>query len=200
MTSAESWIKPVTLEGRFVRLEPLEPRHYAGLFSTLEPQELRFIAPPTYWAADSLGEFIESVAWPANRIPFAVVSRKTGEVVGCTSFFDANESNRGVEIGGTWIHSSQHGGATNPEMKLLMLEHAFETRGAIRVQFKTHHENLRSQQAITKLGATREGTLRNHVIYPDGSRRHSVFFSILDSEWPEVKARLLERLAKSYEF
>ena len=83
MTSAEIWIKPVTLEGRFIRLEPLEPRHYAGLFGTLEPQELRFIAPPTYWAADSLGEFIGSVAWPASRIPFAVVSRKTGEVVGC---------------------------------------------------------------------------------------------------------------------
>jgi len=178
-----------------VRLEPLEPRHFQGLYATLEPLELCFIAAPTYWAADSLEAFSTGIHWESNRIPFAVISQKTGEVIGSTSYWDPSEANRGVEIGGTWIHSSQQGQATNPEMKLLMLEHAFEAKGAIRVQLKTHHENLRSQRAIEKLGATREGVLRNHVIYPDGSLRHSVYFSILDTEWPEVKRGLLERLA-----
>jgi len=183
------------LEGQTVRLEPLEPRHYAGLYATLEPLELRFVAAPTYWAADSLEAFSAGVHWEPNRIPFAVVSQESGEVIGSSSFLDPSEINRGVEIGATWIHSSQFGQATNPEMKLLMLEHAFEVKGAIRVQLKTHHLNLRSQRAIEKLGATREGTLRNHMIYPDGSRRHSVYYSILDAEWPGVKRRLLERLA-----
>lgn len=178
-----------------MRLEPLEPRHYPELYATLEPLELCFVAAPTYWAADSLEQFSAAVTWAPNRIPFAVLSKKIGEVVGSSSFLDPSEAHQGVEIGATWIHSSQHGQATNPEMKLLMLEHAFETLGAIRVQFKTHHQNLRSQRAIEKLGATREGTLRNHMIYPDGSRRHSVYFSILDTEWPGVKRGLLERIA-----
>ena len=189
------WLEPTVLEGRFVRLEPLEPKHYSGLYTSLEPLELCFVAAPTYWAADSLEAFQAKVTWESNRIPFAVLSRETGEVIGSSSFLDPSEAHRGVEIGATWIHSSQFGQASNPEMKLLMLEHAFETLGAIRVQFKTHHQNLRSQRAIEKLGATREGVLRNHMIYPDGSLRHSVYFSILDTEWPGVKAGLLERLA-----
>ena len=189
-----NWIEPTVLEGKFVRLEPLEPKHYPGLYTSLEPLELGFVAAPTYWAADSLEAFSAGIRWESNRIPFAVLSKKTGEVIGSTSFLDPSEAHRGVEIGATWLHSSQHGQATNPEMKLLMLEHAFGAKGAIRVQLKTHHENLRSQRAIEKLGATREGVLRNHMIYPDGSLRHSVYFSILDTEWPRVKAGLLERL------
>lgn len=178
-----------------MRLEPLKPRHYSGLYTSLEPLELRYIAAPTYWAADSVEAFSAGIRWESNRIPFAVVSQKSGEVIGSSSFLDPSEAHRGVEIGATWLHSSQHGQASNPEMKLLMLEHAFEITGAIRVQFKTHHQNLRSQRAIEKLGATREGVLRNHMIYPDSSKRHSVYFSILDTEWPGVKRGLLERLA-----
>ncbi|MBM2812099.1 MAG: family N-acetyltransferase, partial [Chloroflexi bacterium] len=126
--------------------------------------------------------------------PFAVIVRENGRVVGATSYLDVSEENRAAEIGWTWYSPDVWGTAVNPEAKYLLLERAFEDWNAIRVFFKTDARNLRSQAAIRKLGAQYEGTLRSHRILADGFRRDSMYFSILDFEWPTVKSTLRARL------
>jgi RimJ/RimL family protein N-acetyltransferase len=126
---------------------------------------------------------------------FAVIRRDQDRVVGSTSYLDVQPANRGVEIGSTWYTPDVRGTSVNPEAKYLLLRHAFDDWGAIRVCLKTDHMNRQSQAAIRKLGAHYEGTLRQHVIRPDGTYRDSVYFSILDREWPEVRRGLDERLA-----
>jgi RimJ/RimL family protein N-acetyltransferase len=126
---------------------------------------------------------------------FAVVLRDANRVVGSTSYLDVQSANRGVEVGSTWYTPDVRGTAVNPESKLLLLQHAFEDWSAIRVCLKTDHLNLHSQAAIRKLGATYDGTLRQHVIRPDGTYRDSVYFSIIDAEWPAVKEGLEVRVA-----
>jgi RimJ/RimL family protein N-acetyltransferase len=125
-----------------------------------------------------------------TALAFVIVDLATQRIVGSTRYFDFSQRNRGVEIGSTWLSPSVWRTGVNTECKYLLLRHAFETLEMIRVQLKTHHLNVRSQNAIERIGATREGVLRNHVIMPDGSYRHSVYFSIIESEWPQVKANL----------
>jgi RimJ/RimL family protein N-acetyltransferase len=129
-----------------------------------------------------------------GRLPFAIVLRETGQPVGSTSYFDIRPAHRGLEIGYTWYAQAYQGTHINPENKYLLLRHAFETLGAVRVQLKTDKRNLRSQHAIAKLGAKLEGTLRKHTILENGYIRDTVMFSITDDEWPEVKAGLEARL------
>ncbi len=123
-------------------------------------------------------------------LPFTVIHRKTGKPIGCTRYMAIDMRNRGLEIGGTWYGPAYQRTGVNTECKYLLLRHAFEVWGCIRVQLKTDLNNVRSQAAIERIGAVREGVLRNHMIRPDGTIRDSVFYSVIDSEWPQVKARL----------
>jgi RimJ/RimL family protein N-acetyltransferase len=128
---------------------------------------------------------------------FAVSFRNTGRYIGVTTYLDIRPAHRGLEIGSTWIGRSYHGTDVNPEMKYLLLRHAFETLGAMRVQLKTDERNVQSQRAIAKLGAMREGVLRKHYVMPDGFVRNSVMFSVTDEEWPRVRSGLEERLGRT---
>lgn len=193
-------IAPVTLEGKHVRLEPVTPAHAAGLFAAAsdDPTIFRWftILPPMERAG--FDAFVaENCRKMANGEHFTFVTRDraTGEIVGSSSYGSIDRANRRVEIGWTWIRRSHQRTPVNTEAKLLMLENAFERMGCIRVEFKTHHRNEQSRRALARIGAVEEGTFRNHMIMPDGSYRHSVYFSVIDSEWPEVKAKLQSRLA-----
>ncbi|GAB4422621.1 MAG: GNAT family protein [Anaerolineales bacterium] len=140
-------------------------------------------------------------AWVQNilarpDLPFTVIHLETGQVAGATRYLNIVPEHRGLEIGGTWYGAKFRRTAVNTECKYLLLRHAFETLGCIRVQLKTDQRNLRSQKAIERIGAKQEGVLRNHMILPDGRYRNSVFYSIIDTEWPQVKRSLGAMLAR----
>jgi RimJ/RimL family protein N-acetyltransferase len=130
-------------------------------------------------------------------LPFAVIHREHARAIGCTRYMDVQPHNRALEIGGTWYGLAYQRTAVNTEAKYLLLHNAFERWGMYRVQFKTDIRNLRSQRALERLGAVREGVLRAHMARPDGSRRSSVYYSILADEWPEIKTRLEGFLGRS---
>jgi RimJ/RimL family protein N-acetyltransferase len=140
-------------------------------------------------------EGILALAAQGTDIPFAVIHMASGRVAGATRYMELRHAHRGVEIGGTWYGAEFRRTAVNTECKYLLLKYAFEEMGCIRVQFKTDLRNERSQQAIERIGAVKEGILRNHMILPDGTLRHSVYYSVLDSEWPSIKARLKHKLS-----
>ena len=186
-------LAPVVLEGDVVRLEPLRLDHAEALSAVgLDPSlwaltTIRVETPADMRAyiADALTEQRAGVS-----LPFATVHRATGRVIGSTRFGNITPAHRRVEIGWTWIAPAWQRTAVNTEAKLLMLTHAFDTLGCRRVELKTSALNLRSRNAMLRIGATEEGTLRQHMINSDGSNRDSVYFSVLDSEWPAVQARL----------
>lgn len=190
-------LEPITLEGRSVRLEPLTASHHAGLCEVgLDPELWRLI-PYRVSTADEMRDYIESALAAqaaGTAIPFATVERASGRVVGSTRFMNIDAAHRRVEIGATWIAKPWQRTAINTEAKYLMLRHAFETLGCIRVELKTDALNLRSRQAILRIGAREEGALRQHMVTWSGRLRDSVYFSILDSEWAGVKASLEARL------
>jgi len=185
---------PITLAGRQVRLEPLAGRHVDALVRNGAEAEV------WRWSPAMRTDPRESVrAWCDAVMPmhargemaaFAIVDLARGEAVGGTTLFDYSEANRRVEIGYTWLAKTAWRSALNTECKLLLLRHAFEELGMNRVQLKTDARNVRSQAAIARLGAVREGVLRAHMVMPDGWVRDSVMFSIVAAEWPAVKARL----------
>jgi N-acetyltransferase len=191
------WVEPVTLDGKTVRVEPLGLEHSAGLRAAYmrDPDILRYHNIAPYDASDEAwSDYMQRSMSLPGRMPFAMVLKETGQAVGTTSYLDIRPEHCGLEIGYTWIGKDYQGTQVNPENKYLLLRHAFETLGAIRVQLKTDARNLQSQRAMAKLGAKLEGTLRNQIILPDGYYRHSVMFSITDDEWPEVKAAIETRL------
>lgn len=191
----DPWVQPVTLKGRIVRVEPLELRHAPGLLAAADPSLFRFTPQgPAEWSVAGFEADIRRVTALPDVVAFAMVHAQTGAVIGRTTYMDIRPPNKGLEIGRTWISRPHQGTKVNPEVKYLMLRHAFETLGAIRVQFTTGGNNLHSQAAIAKLGAVKEGTLRKQRILPDGSPRDTVYYSILDNEWPAIKARLEDRL------
>lgn len=187
----------VTLTGRFVRLEPLEQRHRDDLLAAAAEDPATFL----YMGTDlSVGE----AAWPAyladalrpDYVAWATVDVASGRAIGSSRFGDIAPEHGRLEIGWTWIAPTHQRSATNTEAKLLQLGYAFDELGASRVALKTDGRNLRSQAAIERLGAQREGALRRHMRMPDGFIRDTVYFSVLAEEWPAVKARLEERLAR----
>jgi RimJ/RimL family protein N-acetyltransferase len=187
----------VVLAGRFVRLEPIEERHRHDLLAAAAQGSATFL----YMSADlSAGES----AWPAyladalrpDFVAWATVDVATGRAVGSTRFGDIAPEHGRLEIGWTWIAPSHQRTAVNTEAKLLQLTYAFDQLGATRVALKTDGRNLRSQAAIERLGAVREGALRRHMRMPDGFMRDTVYYSIIEDEWPAVRARLEERLAR----
>ena len=189
------WGESVTLIGREVRLEPLGEQHVSGLWRAATPELFQLMR--LWWYGDTEEEFGECVKKCA-RDPlvgaFAVIHQGSGQPIGSSSYLDIREPHKSLEIGATWITKPWQGTKVNPEMKYLMLQHAFETLGCIRVQFKTDGRNLHSQRAMEKLGCKREGTFRNHMILPDGYIRQTAWYSILPEEWPDVRAGLEQRL------
>ncbi|HEV2913108.1 MAG TPA: GNAT family protein [Pyrinomonadaceae bacterium] len=194
-------IEPVTLEGAHVRLEPLSLLHHEGLSEVGLDETIWQWNPSPVRTAQGMRAYIEeALEWQARRtaLPFATTLKSTGQSVGSTRFANIDAVNRHLEIGWTWIIPRWQRTPVNTEAKYLMLRHAFETLGCIRVEFKTDSLNERSRNAILRLGAQEEGIFRNHMLTSTGRIRHSVFFSIIDTEWPEVKAGLEEKLSRPY--
>jgi len=192
-------VKPVVLTGQHVRLEPLTEAHTTGLAEIGVGQtfwdfmvygNIDSVADMRNWVLDIL-----SRAEKGTDLPFVAIHLASGRVAGATRYLNIAPRDRGLEIGGTWYGSEFQRTPVNTECKYLLLRHAFETLGCIRVQLKTDLRNERSQKAIERIGAVKEGVLRNHMILPDGRYRHSVFYSILDTEWPTVKSKLEEMLS-----
>jgi RimJ/RimL family protein N-acetyltransferase len=193
---------PVTLSGKHIRLEPLSRNHASGLLAVAQAPEIWTWMSALPVTPESMEAWIaEALAAQESRLeyPFTVVRLADGRVVGSTRYMDVQPASKGVEIGWTWYAPETWGTVVNPEAKFLLLRHAFEDWGAIRVQLKTDLKNLRSQAAIKKLGAREEGVLRRHRFRRDGTIRDSVMFSIIREEWPGVKADLEHRLAHGAE-
>ncbi len=191
-------MKPVELRGALVALEPLRLEHAAGLVSAAEAEEV-FAWLPYSQPLD----LDQARAWIDNaladrsadrRFPFAVLATEDGSVIGSTSYWDFDAHNAHVEIGSTWLSRPSWGTGRNAEAKLLLMTHAFETLHLERVAFRTDIRNERSQRAIERLGAVKEGIHRHEMRRRDGSWRDSVHYSILKSEWPAARARLREGL------
>jgi ribosomal-protein-alanine N-acetyltransferase len=188
-------IEPIVLEGRAVRLEPLHADHAAALWRAATPDLFTYIPiAPRDRSFTAFQAYVATLRSRPSQLQFAIVSCQSGEAVGTTSYMDLRLEHRGLEIGNTWIARTHQGTLINPENKYLLLRHAFETLGMLRVQLKCDARNILSQRAIAKLGAQREGVLRKHVVLPDGFVRDTVLFSITDDEWPQVKAGLEDRL------
>src|SRR5215216_4528607 len=187
-------VKPVVLTGQHVRLEPLTEAHTTGLAEIGVGQT--FWDFMVYGNIDSVADmrnWVLDILWRAEKgtdLPFVAIHLASGRVAGATRYLNIMPKDRGLEIGGTWYGPEFQRTIVNTECKYLLLRHAFEALGCIRVQLKTDLRNEPSQKAIERIGAVKEGVLRNHMILPDGHIRHSVFYSILDTEWPEVKQRL----------
>ena len=191
-------IAPVTLTGSVVRLEPLSEQHASDLTVAAHDEYIwrymLYVYPDNEdkmlaWVRDILARQAAG-----TDLAFAVIHLASGRAIGATRYLEIRPPHRGLEVGGTWYATEFQRTAVNIECKYLLLKHAFEVLGCIRVQFKADARNLRSIRAIERLGAAREGVLRNHYILPDGGYRDSVYFSILDSEWPKGKERLEEML------
>ncbi len=189
---------PVTLEGRHVRLEPLTLAHVPGLAAVgCDERIWKLMLYGDIRAEADMRAWVENLLHRQQQgtdLPFAVIFRETGKVVGATRYMDIRPVHRGLEIGGTWYAMDYQRTAVNTETKYLLLEYAFETLGCIRVQFKADIRNERSWRAIERIGGVREGILRNQYILQDGMFRDSVYYSILDREWPGVKERLEKML------
>jgi RimJ/RimL family protein N-acetyltransferase len=190
-------LEPVTLGGRSMRLEPLTPEHHTALCEVGLDAELWRLIPYRVSTADEMRDYLDSALKEqaaGTAIPFATVERASGRVIGSTRYMNIDAANRRVEIGATWISKPWQRTAINTEAKYLMLRHAFETLGCIRVELKTDALNQQSRQAILRIGAREEGTLRQHMVTWSGRLRDTVYYSILDSEWPGVKAHLETKL------
>jgi RimJ/RimL family protein N-acetyltransferase len=193
-------IIPVTLEGKVVRLEPLSLRHHEQLCEVGLEEEIWRWMPQPVRTPEEMRAFIEAaLAWQAagTALPFATVEKATGRAIGSTRFGNIDRVNRHVEIGWTWLGLEWQRTAANTEAKYLMLRHAFETWGYLRVEFKTDALNERSRQALLRIGAKEEGVFRSHIVTASGRIRDSVYYSIIDSEWPAVKAYLEESFSRS---
>lgn len=191
------WIEPVTLEGEHVRLVPLTREHEAALTAAASDGELWKLWYTFVPSPDKTRGYIDTALDMRDRLgahPFAVIDAKTGDVVGSTRYFNVDESNRRLEIGHTWYARRVQKTALNTEAKLLLLTHAFDKLDAIAVEFRTHFMNHASRTAIARLGAKQDGILRNHQVGRDGVLRDTVVFSIIQSEWPAVRANLNYRL------
>lgn len=192
----QAWIEPVVLEGRFVRLEPLDLRHAEALACAASVDTFTYFVgiQPAGPSPSDFREYVREMCEGPQVVPFAIIACDIEVPVGCTSYMDIRSEHRALEIGMTWIGKPWQGGRTNPEAKLLLLRHAFRDLGAERVQLKTDARNLQSQRAIAKLRAHREGVLRSYSIAPDGIVTDRIMYSIVKSEWPKVEKGLVERL------
>ena len=197
--TAQTWVTPVTLTGRRIRMEPLGEGHLDDL------ARVAYDAPVWRWTIARPMDEAGLRAWLdqalANaaaglEVPFATVSQEHDRAIGSSRFMTITPEHRRLEIGWTWVGTAFQRTGANQEAKYLQLRHAFETLDAERVEFKTHARNLASRAALLGIGATFEGVLRHHTIMPDGSNRDSAFYGVIAPEWPRVKAHLERKLAR----
>jgi RimJ/RimL family protein N-acetyltransferase len=186
-------VHPVTLAGRWVRLEPLRAEHFAALSAIAGDEEIWEWYPWPLNEAGALRSWVDTAL--ANEragddLPFVIVERDTGSIAGSTRYLDIRPGHRALEIGNTWLGRPWWRTAINSEAKYLLLSHAFDTLGCLRVSLKTDALNERSRRAIERLGAQYEGTLRKHMIVHDGRVRDTVYYSITDEEWPRIRERM----------
>ena len=191
-------VKPIILQGKYVRLEPMTEAHAPALAEIGVGQPFwDFMVYGRMETADDMREWVNDILARAEKgtdVPFVAIHIDSGRVAGASRYMNIMPNDRGLEIGGTWYGPEFQRTMVNTECKYLLLQHAFEKLSCIRVQLKTDLRNERSQKAIERIGAVKEGVLRNHMILPDGYYRHSVYYSILDTEWPSVKKRLQEMM------
>ena len=194
-------VEPVTLEGTLVRVEPLTHFHQDDLYAAAQDDTIwPYMPVDPSGSRDAMGAWIDDALQASvtdAQVPFAIIARESGRAVGSTRYLTITPRDRALEIGWTWLGRDARRTGINTECKYLLLGHAFDTLGAVRVQIKTDARNLTSQRAIERLGAVREGQLRKHMLVQHGFQRDTVMYSILDDEWPAVKARLSERLARA---
>ena len=188
---------PVTLSGRYVRLEPMTTDHAEPLAKVGLHPELWRLQPAPVETVEDMRAYVREALDLQRRgaaVPFVIVEQAGGEIIGTTRYMDIAPAHRRLEIGATWLTPSRQRTGANTEAKLLLLTHAFEALGAIRVVFKTEVGNEASRRAILRLGAVEEGTFRQHLVATSGRRRDMVYFAILESEWPAARERLRSRL------
>ena len=197
MSTESFWATQSTLEGQFVRLEPLSLEHAGGWLKVCDPTTFEFQGRgcPEDLTLEAVQRYLKRTLEEPNRLNWTVFHLETGDIAGRISYSEMRLAHKALEIG-TTIFKPFWGTAVNPEAKLLMLERAFEALGAVRVQFKSDARNARSHRALEKLGAVREGVLRRYQTRPDGFVRDSVMFSVLEDEWPEVCSRLEAQLER----
>ncbi len=192
--------QPVILSTDRIELQPLsldhaEAFHLAtnddAIWTWMVPNPCKTLEATKQWIATALAE-----RDAGRQVPFATIDKASGKLVGSTRFLTIMRDDKGIEIGHTWINPAFQRGYVNSHAKYCMLQHAFETLGAIRVEFKTHENNQKSRNAIARLGAQFEGIMRQQRILPTGELRNTALFSIIDGEWPEVKQQLLTQLAR----
>jgi RimJ/RimL family protein N-acetyltransferase len=191
-------LHPITLTGHVVQLIPLSEEHIPQLAEAGNDESIwQYMLYGSVNSEAKMRLWVQDILNRQRRgtdLAFSVVHVESGRIIGATRYLDIRPEHRSLEIGGTWYAIAYQRTAVNTESKYLLLKNAFEHLGCIRVQFKTDLRNERSQKALERLGAVKEGVLRNHMILEDGTYRHSVFYSILDSEWPAVRERLSQKL------
>lgn len=193
------WVNPVTLEGRIVRLEPLALDHLddlAGIAFTGDLWRWTAVQPTDRAGLRAWIESALAAASAGTEQPFATIDQATGRAIGSTRFMSIVPEHRRLEIGWTWVGLGHQRTGANREAKLLQMTHAFETLRANRVEFKTDSLNEKANPGLLGIGASFEGTFRNHMVMPGGRLRHSNYYSVIVDEWPDVKARLEARLAR----
>ncbi|ASB68846.1 GNAT family N-acetyltransferase [Bacillus subtilis] len=182
------------LTGELIRVVPMDKSHIQGLYEAAKDENIWAHLPKTITTLHDMEAFVEEALQTkesGTEFPFVIIHRETGKIVGTTRFLYMSSASRSLEIGWTWFHPPVWGTSVNTECKYLLLQYCYEQLNTIRVQFE---RNIRSQKAIERLGAVKEGILRNQMIRKDGTFRNSVFYSIIDSEWPSVKQHLERRL------
>jgi N-acetyltransferase len=193
------WVEPVILEGKVVRLEPMSLDHLPGLIAVGLDSDIWRWMPKSIQTPGEMRAYVEKALEgraSGGEMPFATIEKSSGRVVGGTRYMNIEPQHRRLEIGYTWLAPAWQRTALNTEAKLLMLGHAFGPLGALRVEFKTDSLNDKSRTALAAIGAIEEGTFRSHMIMDTGRRRDSVYFSVIEDEWPSVRQRLEARLAR----
>jgi RimJ/RimL family protein N-acetyltransferase len=194
---SEMAIGPMILEGNYARLEPLTVEHTMGLADIGLDEDLWKWIPTPVRTLEEMSAYVQTAlreGASGSALPFALIDKASGRIIGSTRYGNIDRLHHRVEIGWTWVARQWQRSAVNTEMKYLLLRHAFETLKCIRVELKTDSLNERSRAAILRIGAREEGTFRNHMITASGRIRHTIYFSILDSEWLDVKTRLESKL------
>lgn len=190
-------VKPVVLTDSAVRLEPLAQEHAQGLYNRgRSAADWAYMPRACFVDLADTRQWIEEALETENQLAFAVVETGKGKPVGSTRYLNIRPAHRSLEIGWTWLGSDWQRTVVNTQAKRLLLTHAFEQLGCIRVEFKTDLRNTRSQNALERIGATREGVLRRHMIVQDDHARDSVYYSVIREEWPAVKEHLAARLSR----
>jgi RimJ/RimL family protein N-acetyltransferase len=196
---AQSWVTPVTLTGRRIRMEPLDERHFDDLARVAYDDALwrwTILKPIDEAGLRAWFDQARTNAAATIEVPFATIDLASERAIGSSRYMTIAPEHRRLEIGWTWVATAFQRTGANREAKLLQLSHAFETLGAHRVEFKTHARNVQSRTALLGIGATFEGVLRHHSIMPDGSNRDSAYYGVIAPEWPAVKTRLEALLAR----